>query len=153
MVVDIAGPGIEPAMQIDDPDESLMFEIHRNPTATDAVVADYDGFTLRIQVMQCGLDLSHRNQFGAVDVADLELPRLAYIQQQRSWSGRRQVLRQLAWGQILHDRVLELEAFCLACPNQGRNMCLIQGFLPDPAIGIAGYQSRAHYRFLPNHHE
>src|SRR5689334_22896306 len=102
--IDLHGPGVYSARQIRYVLEPVAFEESSHLHAARTVVADADDVLVVRQFAGADRDQVHRDLGRACNMAGLEFPVLAHVEQERTrLRFIRQALRQLRRGHVLHD--------------------------------------------------
>lgn len=94
------GVGVEAAFEIGDVGEAGPLQGLGHVSAADAVVADHYGLLGGVELRESPLELGHRDELGALDAGELELPSLPHVEQY--WQVARVEPRlELAWRYVL----------------------------------------------------
>lgn len=82
-MINLFGPGIDATGQINHISKVVVFQKTGNMKAAHAMMTNDHRFLTRVELTECCLDLTHRQQLRTCDVTTLELPRFTNIKQQR----------------------------------------------------------------------
>jgi hypothetical protein len=146
--VDLACPRVHTALQVVELTEAAAREEVGHAQAAHAVMADHHQFLLRVEFPEARRDLTHGDVARTGQGADVELPTLAHIEQDRLFTGLRQPFLERAHRHLLHD--LEHEGTRRERILEWRQVGFEQAAGVEAGFGEARDTLRCHRRGLTN---